>query len=1005
MNRKSIGILALAIAVFIALFSSAIFSNPPESPRTCSSFWGKDCDNATTDDASLGCNGTQSGIGYPHVKEVYINASPVFFGDAINVTCRFQEDPPTNYNYEYAWYWNKTDWLMIANWSNSVYSSTINRSIVLKPNSTEGTHIVRCVYSYFNDTATSECANSSTSHDLMYDNDDLNFTVTDHLTYSFWNLTNYTTGINISSGQTFTRNDIVNVSAHWSKQIDSAWIEHNGNGSFVNYSICSNCQRNWTNYTLDLSNRTEFNRYNTTIKAIHVNDTYGLENSTSPELYFYLNPGDPPNVTDVHLGRLGSIFGSSAKSNLFDNNIEVLANVSDDVGISLVKANITYPSNESFNVTMTPEGSFWSFYFNSTFPINETGDYVIRVIAVDIGNQEKSNEMDGISNAVLTAFNNYTLEIEDEKETYMRGENVSIKATGWYEDPVPNVNWTANVTKINETFNFTPQLTIFNYTILPNDPEGNYSIIAHATRDNNTGNLTYPFEFNVSKNLTVNISSSDSTPSKRQQLTIALTVYNARGEPYTNEVIANVSCRNISYQENITYLNFTGSNTSTTCYAPNADSYPFSIVINISDDYNNTGRNYLTLTTEALATSTYSGGGSGGSSTSAKEKPKNCSDGTLYDQCSSKLPYFCSNGTLTPHCSRCGCYNSSYSCQPSGSCALVREEDFNFNLSATKLEIMQGESKEITGVIENTGNTVLRLMSFFNVSGDCCNISLPPSFELKEKEEKAFTILIHAPLSAIAGDYPNTTVSIGVTLFRKDRTLDILVKASPHYNSLRELENELADIENKIQEAKKAGIDTSNVEAMVEKSKTLLQNANSSIASDQIDVLSASLANLITNNQLVVSRLSGLRTQAFLLQNAWLITLFIIMSFTTMYMVPQVLLPLNKKEKELSELKEEEEALVISRVETEKQYFMRKIDENTFSKIMISRQDRILKIRAQIKERENERNQLIKAVSPLAMATWFANGIKGIPQKIKNSPKSILNRKNKNNIDSNGKVQ
>jgi hypothetical protein len=531
---------------------------------------------------------------------------------------------------------------------------------------------------------------------------------------------------------------------------------------------------------------------------------------------------------------------------------------------------------------------------------------------------------------------------------------------------------------------------------LPSDPEGNYTILANASKNNNTGNSSW--NFNVSKNLTIAISTSpSSSPSKNSNVIVSASLYNARGELYNSSVNANITCINTIYP-----LNFSSGQASYTCTSPNYYSTPFNITINVTDDYNNSGENYTPLTTAAQEIAYVPSGGGGGFATAPTKK---CSDNTSYDQCSSKLPYFCSNGTLIRKCSRCGCYNSSYSCQPDDSCALVREEDFNFNLSATRLEIKQGGDKEITGVLKNTGNTVLELMSFYNASEYCCNISMPPSFELKEKEEKVFTILIHVPLFAVVGDYPNTTISIGTNLFRKDKTIDIIAGQSQHYNSLSELENELTDIENKIQEVKKAGIDTSNLEAMVEKSRALLQNANSSIASDQINALSTSIANLTSNNQLVISRLGELRTQAFLLQNAWLIGLFIVMSFTTMYMVPQVLLPLNKKEKELSELKEEEETLVLSRVETEKQYFMRKIDENTFSKIMIGKQDRILKLRTQIREKENERIQIIKSVSPLAMATWFANGIKGMPKKIKNSPKSILNRKNKNNIDNNGKTQ
>jgi len=1103
MNGISKGILALAIVVFIALFSSIIFSNPSSftDSRTCSNIFG-DCSNSTTNDT---CKNDCSGVEYdgtgPRVEEVHINATNFFTGDGINVTCQFNEVSGAT-SYEYIWYYNYSSWIKIANWtvtSGNAQGSGINKSISFKLNSSENTHIVRCIISWGGSEVLDQCANGE---GVYYDNDDVNFTVTNHLTYNFWNLTNYTDGSAIASGQNYTRNDLINASAKWNKIINNAWMTHDGNGSSVNYTVST--LANWTNYTLNFSNGTEFSRTgNITVSTIYANDTYSATNNTSPSLFFYLwgfskvaqvtsnqttlynntsarafckiidnitsqginnsnvsfygndnflnwsltnssgyanlsfivNATSLPsnysvkcNITDqpslyynassqnsnstnisvyspyeINISDFWFSYGGVTvnKTNLL-SNLTIYANVSDALSVSSVYANFSYPSgsiiaNSSMNGTNSSGYNLWNYTFGSQYPLNASGNYSVRIIA---------NNSYGITNVsdfkIFYVNNTYDLNFSTNYSTYNRGENITAQVRDVNDFPVYNLNWTANLTRFNQTTNTTNYTNAnYTYTIANDDLEGNYTLSVNASKNNNTANSSW--QFNVSKNLSLAISTNpSSTPPRSSTVTVSASLYNARGELYNLSINANISC-----DSGVTWssLNFTSGQASYSCIAPSGYSAPFNIDINATDNYNNTGENYTTLTTEAQQVVYTSSGGSGGFATSKKETIKNCTDGTQYSQCSAKRPYYCSNGTLVRKCSICGCANSDYGCQPDGSCALIKEEDFNFNLSATRLEIKQGGDKEITGVLKNTGNTVLELMSFYNASEYCCNISMPPSFELKEKEEKAFTISIHAPLFAVVGDYPNTTISIGTNLFRKDKTIDIIVGQSPHYNSLSELENQLADIENKIQEIKKAGIDTSSLEAMVEKSRALLQNANSSIASDQIDVLSASLANLTSNNQLVESKLSGLRNQAFLLQNAWLIGLFVIMSLTTMYMVPQILLPLNKKEKQLSELKEEEETLVLSRVETEKQYFMRKIDENTFSKIMIGKQDRILKLRTQIREKENERTQLIKAVSPLAMATWLANGIKGIPKKIKNSPKSILNRKNKNNIDDNGKTQ
>jgi hypothetical protein len=218
------------------------------------------------------------------------------------------------------------------------------------------------------------------------------------------------------------------------------------------------------------------------------------------------------------------------------------------------------------------------------------------------------------------------------------------------------------------------------------------------------------------------------------------------------------------------------------------------------------------------------------------------------------------------------------------------------------------------------------------------------------------------------------------------------------------MKTELENLEEEVREYKDAGINTRDLEILIEQSKASLHNANESLTTNQISLLVNSLADVRDKITYTRSSLTALRTQRFMFQNSWLISLLVIMSLTTMYLVPQVLIPLSRKEKELSDLKKEEDDLVLSRVETEKQYFMRKINEQTFNQIMIKKQDRILKLRAMIKEREKEKDEIIKLMSPITMFKWFGTGIKNIPKNIKNAPKRLKGKK-ENNIDKDGKTK
>jgi hypothetical protein len=890
MNVKSKEIwLLFVVAFFIILFSNIIFSNPGpfETGKTCSQTWGLSCNSSYDDDAFYPCNGIEYNGPNGGIEEVYINATNFFPNSGINVTCKYQE-LESYVNYIYIWYYNGSDWFSIQNFTNTSTAvfGYFNVSAVFNVNSTLGPNVVRCIYSLNmsgKGQIPTECAN--TTYSFLYDNDDVNFTVTSHLTYNFWSLTDYTNGSEIASGQTYDRNTLVNVSARWNKTIYNAWVEHNGTGSWVNYTICSfpKCIGNWTNYTLNLSNASEFNRKNITIRAIYATDIYEDNNYTSPNLNFNMEPGLEPNISSYWL------YPSTNRTNLH-TNLTVYANVSDDVGIFAVSANITYPNNESLilNLTGNPSNGnqTWSFTFDT--------------------------------------------------------ENVTLNETG---------NYTVWWVRINDTGD---QIT----------------------------NITQNLTFYVMNNLTVTVSVPSSTPSKGTPINpVSISIHDINNNYHQFPVNLTIRCLNISYSDtSFSVFNVSGQTTFTHCYAPDSYSTAFNITVNVSDHYNNAGENYKTITTAAKEAVFVPGGGGGVIPT--KTEVKNCTDGTLYNKCSTTRPLYCSNGTLISKCSVCKC-ESGYSCQLDEICTLTKAEDFNFTIDLTKVEIEQGKDFEIKGHVANTGNTILNLSSFLNVSNNCCNVSLPSNFILNEKEEKEFTISMHVPLFTNISDYW-IKIGIGTKYFNKEKLIEVKVVKSSYYADLSELKSFLTDIEKEVQDYKKAGIDTRNVDSLIEKSKSILNNVNSSISKDQVNVLSGSITDLKNNINYVSTSLTLLRGQRFLSQNSWLIILLIISSILTVYFVPEVLMPLQKVDVELKKLKEDEKTAISSRVETEKQYFTRRIDENMFTKIMLTKQDNILKLKGAISERERDRKIVLLRASPIEMLKWFGRGFKNLPKNIKN---------------------
>lgn len=616
----------------------------------------------------------------------------------------------------------------------------------------------------------------------------------------------------------------------------------------------------------------------------------------------------------------------------------------------------------------------WNYTFNnSLYPLNVSGNYIVRVIA---------NNSNGISNSsnFLTFYvnNTYDVNLSTNYSIYNRGENITVQIWDVNNFSVYNLNWTTNLTKFNQSsiVNNTNN-TNFTYTIDNSDPEGNYSLSVNVSKNNNTGNSSW--NFSVSRTLYLVISTTTAL-SPGNTLNISVNLSNARGELYTNSVNANITCPNGMHS-----LNFSSGHASTLeCTAPSSYKTIFNVTVNVSDQYNNTGENYTTLTTTAQEVIISSGGGPGGGFAT----PKNCSDGTLYNQCSSNRPLYCKNGVLIENCSICKC-ESGYECQLNGSCKVTVLENFSFTLDRESIEIERGDNDTIIASLSNTGNTPLTLISL--AESDCCNVSLEKEISLNENEKRDIPVSIHVPLFTDIGEHL-LKIKIGKEYFKKEETIKVMVIENPHYTDLINFGTFLNDLENEIASYKRAGVDVTKLENAIGETRKMILNANSSIEKDDIEVLKSSIKNLKENINSIISSMILLRTQKFLLENKFLIALVVIMTVLTVYLVPEVFIPLYKLEEKIKKLTTEEKDLITSRVETEKQYFMRKIDENTFSKIMITKQDQILKLKATIEEREKGRKEILLRMHPKEMLKWFGRGIKNLPKNIKNLILGAINK-------------
>ena len=830
------------IIFIIFLYACLVYSsNPFQSSKKCSDLF-VDCNSADTNDTcTSSCSGKQCpGAGYAHIMEVYINASSFFVGNAIDVTCNFSQTGGTNY--EYIWYYNTSNWIKIWNTTNTS-SGSFNRSVVFNVNSSEGTHIVRCIYS-FGSEVLGECANT-TCADNIYDNDDVNFTVTDYLRYTFWNLTNYTTGTQIESGQTYNRNDslgnitYINVSANWTKTLDKAFIEHNGTGTFVNYSV--SITGNWTNYTLDLSDATRFNRINITVRAIYANDSTGIWgfNSTSPSPSFNLDPGLAPSVNSLWLKHMGT---NTTNTNLY-TNLTIFVNVSDDVGIFAVTANLTYPNNISVILNLTgipnPVNQTWNYTFNTTgFPLNQTGNYTIGLVLVnDTGDQ--------------------------------------------------------------------------------------------------SANRTFNYNFTVTNNLTLTVSVSDTTPSiDLYPFTLDINISDVNNNLHEHPVNLTITCLNISRVEtNFLVTNINGSTSFALCRANNSYSANVNIIINATDQYGNTNSSTFSYTTESAPSGgTTTGGGGGGGGGGVK------------------------NITIIQNITANATSN------------------FNFTLQTSEIQIYRGEDSTIVGELSNTGNTNLTITSSIFLNSTCCVISIEPSEFLLEVggAEIPFTISVHVNISTEPDTEHFVDIKLKSGTLEKSKRIKIIVKENPTISSLNQITGQISEVEEKIREYAKLGLNVGFLQDLLNKIKGT--KAESATAMEQDDINRLKQQNNFIQSSLdqINDELNKLAFLKVIYENKWSIFTGITIGIVSTYLVVQIIIPYSKIELEIRKLKLERDSLAKSRVETTKSFFLRKIDDRTFRSILTEGQGKIYKLKSMIDLKNEEKYNLIRTrLNPLYLGKWI----------------------------------
>ncbi len=693
--------------------------------------------------------------------------------------------------------------------------------------------------------------------------------------------------------------------------------------------------------------------------SVSANSTTGKGNyniSSNFTITVTSNPGDLPNITNFWFEYSGI---KTDKTNLF-TNLTIFANVSDDVSIKEVKANITYPFNMlSINASMeffskTGNWEIWKYTFGDELLLNKTGNYTIRIVAIDIGDQEKVSGIDENSpeNKTFNVNNTLILELTSPPSPLMGGENITVNAKYVNGVTAESVNWTVNITKINTLYSESIVTTIYEYQIKPDDPTGNYSIFINATKNGNSGNIS--FEFNVSKNYTVELGKiSPSPPISGAGIDLYFTLRDARGGYPLENVYGYLTCFNGTSDETFIIVFSAGSGSDNEhCFAPSSS---FTVKINVSDDFNNFGENSFTFTPKSLEVKEVPVGV--GSATPAPV----CEPEADYEiNCTDEKDNDCDGAT---DCSDPDC-SEFYACIP-------QIIDFNFTVSKNEVEITQGENGTLIGSVNNLGNVKLTIGPVVEIEKNCCSVFAPSLIQLQEKVAFDFPIIIHVYSFTEPGEYV-ITIKMKYGGLENTRSMKIKVKRNEIiYYIFEELPKKIPDMQREINELKEVGLNVKNLENKIKEITQLVEKSREDVQQDNIESVKSNYEKIKSSMKLIESEISKLEFQKFIYKNKWNIVTTVSLGAISAYLIGFILIPFIKISTEITRLSFEEASLVRSRKIAEAQYFLRKIDEKTFRKIIEEKHSKILKIRSSISLKKKERKELIKKrLNPLSLIKY-----------------------------------
>ncbi|UCG95269.1 MAG: hypothetical protein JSV92_04465 [archaeon] len=186
-------------------------------------------------------------------------------------------------------------------------------------------------------------------------------------------------------------------------------------------------------------------------------------------------------------------------------------------------------------------------------------------------------------------------------------------------------------------------------------------------------------------------------------------------------------------------------------------------------------------------------------------------------------------------------------------------------------------------------------------------------------------------------------------------------------------------------------IDVSDLNQQIRELEIITENAEKAIKENDIEGLRLYVSEGIRKKSEIENTLVIKSLQIYILDSSRYVIASIILIYLLVYLTYSFFIPYFRVKKDLKKLEHKERDLINLRKNTEMLYFHRKIDQETFNKMVVKEQEEVIILRNKISDIKKREHELVKRVfEPKTIIEWslkerihLRNKLKGIWKRIK----------------------